>query len=235
MIQASQFVPISFGVTMVGFGLTKSVGRLAARLLTSYGDEIDDELGNHIEIQEPLQFVFRDRGLLTVTTFWTKFEGAFEPHPNSIHDPNLSPIYWAVELLSTVLTIQKQQPVNLKFEMTWLLDGHATTTALVDYLGMSKSLNGLFAASTDFEVSGNTTVQLSNLYLVECELTTGRLGDYTPPENVGIVMRYRSPDNRFGDSAPIDYTRAVIDQFFANTPLEMMKQLKSLFPVMDVS
>lgn len=235
MLQASQFVPITFSAAMVGFDLTKSVGRLVAQLMSNYGDEID-ELENHdLEFGETLEFVFRDRGLLTVTTFWTKFEGAFEPNPNSIHDPNLSPILWAVELLSTVLTIQKQQPVNLKFEMTWLLDGHTSTAALVDHLGLSRSLNGFFAASYAFEIFGDTSIMLPNLFSVDCELTTGRLGDYTPPENVGIVMRYRSPDNRLGESAPVDYTRAVIDQFFATAPVEMMKQLKSLFPTGDAS
>ena len=49
MLQANQFVPIAFSAKLLGFDLNKSVGRLAARLLSSYGDMIHDEIGMHIE------------------------------------------------------------------------------------------------------------------------------------------------------------------------------------------
>ncbi len=229
MLQASQFVPFAFKVTMRGFDLKKSVGRLAARLLSSYGDEVDDKIGSHIDIREIFEFAFRDRGILTVTTNWTRFEGTFAPSLNSCREPNLLPIHWAVELLSTVFSIQERRPLALIFEMVCLLDGHTTPAALIDQLGLSGSLNGFFAGSNTFEITGDSTTSLPNLFSVECELTAGWLADYMPPENIGVMMRYRSPDNLYGESAPVDYSRLVIDQFFDAAPLEMIKQLESLF------
>ena len=38
MLQANQFTPVTFEAVVVGYDLTKSIGRLAARLLSAHGD-----------------------------------------------------------------------------------------------------------------------------------------------------------------------------------------------------
>ena len=233
MLQANQFVPVAFEAVVVGFGLTKSVGRLAARLLAAHGDSIDDEFGLQIPKRSAplgqLEFVFQDRGLLTVTPLWARFVGSFleDVGPGWASEP----VRWAVDLLMSIVSIQKTKVMALNIEVTWLLPGHTSTAALVAHFGLSHSLGGFFAASKDFEIRGDTTAEVPDLFPVSCELFAGRLGDLEFPENVGVQFKYRSPDNRGGSLATVDFTRTTVDQFFAVSPQLMERQLEQYFPI----
>ena len=137
---------------------------------------------------------------------------------------------WAVELLMSVLKVQKSPVVSLNFEVTWLLVGHTSTSAVVEHFGLSHSLGGFFASSEDFEICGDTTAELPDLFSVGCEVVAGRLGGLGVEESVGVQIKHRSPDNRSGRGAPINFTRATIDQFFILSRQLMERQLAQYFP-----
>jgi hypothetical protein len=234
VLKASEFVPVAFEATVVGFALTKATGRLAARLLAKYGDLIDDEAGlsGPVRAKSPrasLQLLFNDYGLLTVTPAWATFQGSY-PGSDPWQDWVPGQLEWAVELLASILTIQKQPAMAVQLELTWLIWDESSTKRLIDHLGLSKSMNGFFATSNCFEIRGDTTTELPGLFPVECEFTAGRLEGFESPENVGVQIKYWSPDNRGGDENPVDYTRSVIDQFFATAPRVMHQQLERFFP-----
>jgi hypothetical protein len=235
VLEASQFVPVAFEATMIGFGLTKSVGRLAARLLAVHGDAIDDEVGLQIPKRSAtgrtLQLFFRDRGLLTVTPAWVSFDGSFPEDVSPDSGWTTEPVQWAVDLLMSIMTIQKAKVMALNSEVTWLLSAHSSTAPLVDHLGLSHSLEGFFAKSEDFEIRGDMNADLSDLFPVTCEVFAGRLGDFEGPENVGVQIKHRTPDNRIDPGPPVNFTRTTVDQFFAASAKLMERQLVQFFPI----
>ena len=234
MLQASQFTPVTFEAVVVGYQLTKSIGRLAARLLAAHGDLIDDEFGfripNRSAMGGHLQLAFRDRGLLNVTNCWARFEGSFPQEVGPGPAWASEPVQWAVDLMMSVVDAQKSPVASLNFEVTWLLLGHSSTDALVAHLGLSQSLGGFFASSRDFEIRGDTNAELPDLFPVGCEVFAGRLSDLDDAESVGVQIKHRSPDNRLDLDAPVNFTRVTVDQFFALSPQLMERQLAQYFP-----
>ena len=235
MLKASQFVPVEFEATVIGFDLTKSVGRLAARLLAAHGDAIDDEFGVHLpkrsDASGQLQLYFRDQGLLTVTPAWASFQGSLPEDVRPDSDPASESMRWAVDILMSIMSTQKAMVMALNLEVTWLLSEHSTTAPLVAYFGCSHALGGIFAASEDFEIRGDTTTELPDLFPVRCEVLAGRLGNFADPENVGVQIKYRSPDRRVQTDVAVDFTRATVDQFFVIAPQVMERQLTKFFPI----
>ena len=235
MLEASHFVPVAFEATVAGFGLTKSVSRLVALLLTTHADTIDDEDVPRIQSQSAaggeLQLIFRDRGLLTVTSGWASFEGSFPEDAGPGTGWAFKPVEWAVDLLMSIMTIQKANVLALNFEKTWVLSEQSSTESLVAYFGLSRTLGGLFAASEDFQIRGDTTVELPDLFPVECEVLAGRLVNVADPDDVGIQIKHRSPDNRGSSGAPVNFTRNTVDQFFTVSPQLMERQLAQFFPI----
>ena len=120
VLKASQFVPVAFEATVIGFDLTKSVGRLAARLLAAHGDAIDDEFGVHIPKRSAtwgqLQLIFRDRGLLTVTPAWASLQGSLPENVRSDSDPASESMLWAVDVLMSIMSTQKAMVMALNLE-----------------------------------------------------------------------------------------------------------------------
>lgn len=234
MLEASQFVPVAFEARVIGFDLTKSVGRLAARLLAAHGDLIDDEFGVQIPKRSTtwgqLSLVFRDRGLLTVTPLWASFQGSLPEDVRSDSDPASESMRWAVDVLMSIMSIQKAMVMALNLEVTWVLSEHSSTAPLVAHFGLSRALGGFFAASEYFEIRGDTTTELPDLFPVRCEVLAGRLGNFMPPENVGVQIKYRSPDSRVESDAPVNFTRATVDKFFVVSPQVMERQLTKFFP-----
>lgn len=235
MLKASEFVPVAFEATVVGFNLNASRSKLAARLLDRYSDNVDEitDFGftrRRQGIFDEFQMQFEGRGFLTVTAAWARVECGFPDESGPGREWVPDRVDWAVDLLSLILGFHKQQAVALQFEMTWLLWGEASTARLIDHLGLTKSLNGFFAASDEFEARGDTRCVIPDLFSVDCDLVAGRLSDYEPPENVGLQLLYWSPDNRSGADAPIDYSREVLNQFYAAAPRAMAEQLAALFP-----
>jgi hypothetical protein len=131
----------------------------------------------------------------------------------------------------SIMTIQKAKVMALNSEVTWLLLGNSSTAPLVAHFGLSHTLNGFFAASEDFEIRGDTTAELPDLFSVRCDVFAGRLGDFAGPENVGVQIKYWSPDNRDDSDAPVNFTRTTVDQFFAVSPQMMERQLEQFFPI----
>lgn len=234
MLQANQFTPVTFEVVTVGFKLTKSIGRLAAHLLKAHGDLIDDELGLQVPKRSTpwgeLELVLRERGILTVTHNWARFEGSFSQDVGLTSAWTHEPVQWAVDLLLSIMEFQKSRVMALNFEVTWLLSGHSSTAGLVAYLGLSHSFGGLYASSQDFEIRGDTDAELPDLFPVRCEVFAGRLSDLADEESVGVQIKHRSPDNRLDPDAPVNFTRATVDQFFALSPQLMERQLAQYFP-----
>ncbi|MBP3958623.1 hypothetical protein J8F10_25530 [Gemmata sp. G18] len=235
MLKASEFMPIAFEATAVGFNLSASRSKLAARLLNHYGDRIDDitELGftrRKQSYSDEFQIMFGSVGFLTVDHIRAKVECGFpaESGPGKKWIPER--VNWAVDLLSLILDFHKQRACSLWFEMTWLLWEESSTTRLIDQLGLTRSLNGFFAASQEFEIRGDSQTELPGLFPVTCELTMGRMVNYEPPEDIGVQLKYRSPDNRHDDDYPVDYSRETLDLFFATAPEVMYQQFDRLFP-----
>jgi hypothetical protein len=129
------------------------------------------------------------------------------------------------------MTIQKAKVLAIDSEVTWVLQEHSSTAPLVAHFGLSHTLGGFFAASENFEIRGDTTVELPDLFAVKCEVFAGRLGDFADPENVGVQIKYRSPDNRLDSDAPVNFTRTAVDQFFTVSPRLMERQLEQFFPI----
>ncbi|MGL4420082.1 MAG: hypothetical protein ACRCZF_05410 [Gemmataceae bacterium] len=235
MLEASQFVPVVFEATVVGFDLSKSLGRLAARLLATHGEAIDDEMGIQIPRRsatfKTLELVFRDRGLLTVTPAWVSFEGSFPEDVGPGSGPASETVKWAVDLLMSIMTIQKANVMALSFELTWLLQEQSSTAPLAAHFGLSHTLGGFFKASENFEIRGDTTTELPDLFPVKCEVVAGQVVDFEYPENVGVQIKHRSPDNRFESEAPVHFTSTTVDQFFAASPQLMERQLVQFFPI----
>ena len=235
MLKASEFVPIEFEATVVGFNLNASRSKLAARLLDRYSDRVDEitDFGftrRRQAVDDEFQISFGTAGFLTVDHIRARVRCGFpdETGPGMAWIPER--VSWAVELLSVILDFHKQRACSLQFEMTWLLWGETSTARLVDHLGLAKSLSGFFAASNQFEIHGDTQCVVPRLFSVDCNLVAGRFPDYEPPEDIGIQLRYWSPDNRVGEGTRIDYSREVLDRFYASAPQVMAEQLAALFP-----
>lgn len=235
MLKASEFVPVAFEATVVGFNLNASRSKLAARLLDRYSDNVDEitDFGftrRRQAIDDEFQMGFEGFGFLTVDHVRARVECGFpdDAGPGMGWIPER--IKWAVELLSVILNFHKQQPRSLRFDMTWFLWGETSTARLIEHLGLAKSLHGFFATSDEFEIRGDTQRVIPGLFTVDCDLVAGRLFDYEPPENIGVQLRYWSPDNRFEGDAHINYSREVLEQFYTRTPQVMAEQLIALFP-----
>ena len=146
-------------------------------------------------------------------------------------DPASESMRWAVDVLMSIMTTQKAMVMALNLEVTWVLSEHSTTAPLVAHFGLSRALGGFFTASEDFEIRGDTTTELPDLFPVRCEVLAGRLGNFADPENVGVQIKYRSPDRRVQTDVAVDFTRATVDQFFFVSPQVMERQLTKFFPI----
>lgn len=236
MLKASDFVLVGFEATVVGFNLTASRSKLAAQLLDRYGEQIDEirDFGFTRRRQsdwDEFQLGFGNLGFLTVRNVLAKVACGFpdEAGPGTVWVTGR--MNWAVDLLSTILEFHKQDASALWLEMTWLLFGESSTTRLIEHMGLTRALNGFFAASQEFEIRGDTHTDVPGLFAVDCELTAGRLGDYEPPEDIGVQLEYRSPDNRVREGPRVDYSRPMLDKFFGTAPHAMSQHLARLFPV----
>lgn len=137
---------------------------------------------------------------------------------------------WAVELLMSIATLQKSNVPAIDTEVTWSLPDQTSTAPLVAHFGLSDTLGGFFAASEYFRIRGDTSTELPDLFSVECELFAGRLVNFDGPSNVGVQIKYSSPDSRRGLQVPVNFTRAKVDQFFTASLPSMERQLEQFFP-----
>jgi len=119
-------------------------------------------------------------------------------------------------------------------QVTWLLLGETSTERLIRFLGLAGAMNGFFANSEDFQIQGDTKVDLPGLFEAQCQLTLGRFGDYEPPDDLGIQIKYWGP-YAIGAEEPVRYTKEVARRFFSLAPQQMQKQLEQHFPSGGVS
>lgn len=235
MLKASDFRAIHCVASALGWELTANRGKLAARLLERYADRIDEvtDLGfarRKHSMTDEFELLLGTLGLVSVRQAAASISCECPVEREGSKDWLPAAVRGATDLLCEILAFQKQRPRALWFELTYLLWEVETTTTLVEHLGLVHTLGGLFAASTEFEIRGDTQLELPGLFPVTCELSAGVQVDFRPREDVGVSLKYRTRDNLVREGAPVDYTPELIARFFATAPQAMHDQLAQLFP-----
>jgi hypothetical protein len=232
-IRADEFVPVGFRAVINSFGLAKRVGHIIGHVLAKYGDLVSDDVSGQSRRDggsvTSSQLIFPDHGLLTVNPAAMTFYG-WAPAASSTREPWLEDrISWAIEMLAHAFAAARQPTVGLALAIDWLLWDETTTNRLIDHLGLPNALGGLFAESDNFQIQGSLTLEMPNLFPVDCGVLLGRLLDYEHPDNVGLSMEvwhYQLP----GEAASTDYTGEVGRAFFRTTPSVLREQIERLFP-----